>query len=64
MTVQDLINKLNTLDPNLPVLIVDGLEKYDLRDYQTRAMELHEDYEDHRDTRHPEGETKKYAVIG
>ena len=64
MTVQDLINKLNTLDPNLPVLIVDGLEKYDLRDYQTRTMELHEDYEDYRGTRHPEGETKKYAVIG
>ena len=64
MTVQDLISQLNTLDPNLPVLIVDGLDRYDLQDDQVCSMQLHEDYEKTQDSRHPEGEIKEYAVIG
>ena len=64
MTVQDLINQLNTLNPNLPVLIVDGLDRYNLQDHQVCSMQLHEDYEKTQDSRHPEGEIKEYAVIG
>ena len=64
MTVLDLINQLKTLDPNLPVLIVDGLDKYKLQDHQVSAMSLHEDLESSGDTRYPNGEKKEYAVVG
>ncbi len=64
MTVLDLINQLKTLDPSLPVLIVDGLDKYKLQDYQVSAMSLHEDLETTVYTRYPNGEKKEYAVVG
>ena len=64
MTVLDLINQLKTLDPNLPVLIVDGLDKYKLQDHQVSAMSLHEDFESTEDTRYPNSEKKDYAVVG
>ena len=64
MTVLDLINQLKNLDPSLPVLIVDGLYKYELLDHQVSAMSLHEDLESTEDTRHPNSEKKDYIVVG
>lgn len=64
MTVLDLINQLKTLDPSLPVLIVDGLDKYKMQDHQVCVMSLHEDLENTEDTRSPNSEKKDYAVVG
>ena len=64
MTVQDLINQLQTLNPNLTVLIVDGMDRYDLHDHQVVATNLHEDYEPSDTTKEPNSDLKKYAVIG
>ena len=64
MTVLDLINQLKTFDPNLPVLIVDGLDKYKLQDHQVSAMSLHEDLESTEDTRSTNSEKKDYVVVG
>ena len=64
MTVQDLINQLQTLNPNLPVLIVDGLDRYELHDHQVSQLQLHEDFETTEESKLPESEQKDYAVIG
>ncbi len=64
MTVQDLINQLQTLDPNLPVLIVDNLDRYELQDHQVCQLKLHEDFETTEDSKLPQSEQQDYAVIG
>jgi len=64
MTVQDLIDQLQTLDPNLPVLIVDNLDRYELQDHQVSALDLHDDFELTEESKIPETEKQKYAVIG
>tara|TARA_Y100001958_G_C20752616_1_gene236265 strand:+ start:325 stop:519 length:195 start_codon:yes stop_codon:yes gene_type:complete len=64
MTVQDLINQLQTLDPNLPVLIVDGLDRYELHDHQVSEMALHDDFETTEESKIPESEQQDYVVIG
>tara|TARA_B100000927_G_C16316478_1_gene409584 strand:+ start:353 stop:547 length:195 start_codon:yes stop_codon:yes gene_type:complete len=64
MTVQDLINQLQTLNPDLPVLIVDGLDRYELRDHQVSELALHDDFEITEESKIPESEQQDYAVIG
>ena len=64
MTVQDLINQLQTLNPDLPVLIVDGLDRYELHDHQVCQLQLHEDFETTEESKFPETEQQDYAVIG
>lgn len=64
MTVQDLIDQLQTLDPSLPVLIVDNLDRYELQDHQVSALDLHGDFETTEESKIPETEKQKYAVIG
>lgn len=64
MTVQDLINQLQTLDPNLPVLFVDGFDRYELFEHQVTEMDLHGDFETTEASQFPETEKEKYAVIG
>ena len=64
MTVQDLINQLQTLNPNLKVLIVDGMDRYDLHVHQVYTTNLHKDYEPSDTTRHPQSEIKQYVTIG
>ena len=64
MTVQDLINQLQTLNPNLPVLIVDGLDRYKLHDHQVCQLQLHEDFETAEDSKLPQSEQQDYVIIG
>ena len=64
LTVQDLINQLQTLDPTLPVLVVDGLDRYELFEHQVSELDLHGDFETTEDTQFPDTEKQKYAVIG
>ena len=64
MTVQDLIDQLQTLNPELPVLVVDNLNRYRLQDHQVSIMSLHDDFEKSEESKHPETEKQKYVVIG
>lgn len=64
MTVQELINHLQTLDQNLTVLIVDNTDHYNLQEHQVTTLNLHEDYEPSNTTRKPKSKLKTYAIIG
>jgi len=64
MTVQDLINQLQTLNPELPILVVDNLDRYRLQDHQVSIMNLHDDFETSEESKYPETEKQKYVVIG
>lgn len=66
MTVQELIDSLKTLDPNLTVLIMPSSCFYHnpLQDHQVTTLNLHEDYEPSDTTRKPESKLKTYAIIG
>ena len=65
MTVQDLINKLSTFDPQLEVVLSDITNHYYLHDNEVEIVQLSDEYLDRPEERRTDDETvSSYVVIG